>query len=34
MGSRGREAAQETEALFREVLPDAVRKTKPKQGRV
>ena len=25
MGSRGRDAAQETEALFREVLPSAVK---------
>lgn len=32
MGSRDRDAAQEVEALFREVLPQAVRKTKPRRS--
>lgn len=31
LGARGREAAQEIEALFREVLPQAVRKRKGRQ---
>ncbi len=31
MGSRAREAAQETDQLFREILPRAARKTKPSQ---
>ena len=30
LGARGREAAAEIQALFREVLPQAARKTKPK----
>ncbi|MBY0459782.1 MAG: AAA family ATPase [Gemmataceae bacterium] len=31
LGARGREAAHEIQALFREVLPQAVRKPKPKR---
>jgi chromosome partitioning protein len=32
MGSRAREAATETEALFREILPEAMRKNSPRRN--